>query len=202
MFIQVIQGRALDPAGIRAEMDRWLAELAPGAQGWLGATSGVTEDGRFISVVRFESQELAQRNSDRPEQGEWWDAASKHMDDVVFHDCPRVRTFKGGGSDRAGFVQVIQAHSDDLARLAAEGMRQEERMIEQAPHILGMTMAEHADREGDFTQTVYFTSEEEARAFERQHPAESDPAFAEIYGLVSEQRYHDLRSPWLDSPDV
>jgi hypothetical protein len=65
-----------------------------------------------------------------------------------------------------------------------------------------MTVAEHADRPGDFTQTVYFTSEEEARAFEREHPAESDPLLAEVFGLMSELRYHDLRSPWLQSPDM
>jgi hypothetical protein len=31
MFIQVIQGRAVNPAGVRGQMDRWKAELAPGA---------------------------------------------------------------------------------------------------------------------------------------------------------------------------
>jgi hypothetical protein len=71
VFIQVMQGRATNPDGIHAELDRWRAELQPGADGWLGSTSGVTDDGRFIAVVRFASEELARRNSDRPEQDDW-----------------------------------------------------------------------------------------------------------------------------------
>lgn len=54
----------------------------------------------------------------------------------------------GGRSDQAGFVQVIQGHSADMARLAGLGRAREQTMAEQAPHILGMTVAEHADRRG------------------------------------------------------
>ena len=197
MFIQVIQGRVTNPDGVRGELDRWKAELAPDAEGWLGSTGGVTDDGRFIAVVRFQSEELARRNSDRPEQGAWWNETSKHLAEVVFHDSDRVHTYKDGGSDQAGFVQVIQGHTEDMERLAALGRAQERTLAEQAPHILGMTVAEHADRPGDFTQTVYFTSEEEARRFERERPAESEP---EILGLMSDLHYFDLRDPWLDSP--
>jgi len=196
MFIQVIQGRVTNPDGVRGELDRWKAELAPDAEGWLGSTGGVTDDGRFIAVVRFQSEELARRNSDRPEQGAWWNETSKHLAEVVFHDSARVHTYKDGGSDQAGFVQVIQGHTEDMERLAELGRAQERTLAEQAPHILGMTVAEHADRPGDFTQTVYFTSEEEARRFERERPAESEP---EILGLMSDLQYFDLRDPWLDS---
>ena len=200
MFIQVIQGRATSPAGIRSQMDRWKTELQPGAEGWLGSTSGVTDDGWFIAVARFESEELARRNSDRPEQGAWWDEAARHLAEVAFHDSTRVHTYQGGGSDEAGFVQVIQGHTQDIERLAALGRAQEAVLAEQAPHILGMTVAEHADRPGDFTQTVYFTSEEDARRYEREHPAESGPSFAEVFSLLGDLRYLDLRNPWLDSP--
>ncbi len=69
MFVQVITARTSDAAQVRAALDRWNEELAPGAEGWLGSTSGVTEDGRLVALARFESEEAAQRNSDRPEQG-------------------------------------------------------------------------------------------------------------------------------------
>ena len=200
MFIQVLQGRVTNPDGIRAELDRWTAEVQPGAEGWLGSTSGVTSDGQFIAVVRFASEELARRNSDRPEQGAWWDQASKHLAEVAFHDSTRVHTYKQGGSDQTGFVQVIQGHSSDMERLNELGLAMEEQMAEQAPHVLGMTVAEHADRPGDFTQTVYFTSEEEARRAEREQPAEADPSFAEFSSLMTDLRYFDLRNPRLDSP--
>ena len=33
---------------------------------------GMCDDGTFVALARFESAEAARRNSDRPEQGEWW----------------------------------------------------------------------------------------------------------------------------------
>src|SRR4051812_36707219 len=103
MFMQVIQGQVIDAEEMRRAMDRWVAELAPGAKGWLGSTGGVTEDGRFIATARFESEDAARANSDRPEQGMWWSQAEKSLSDVVFHDCSDVMLINGGGSDRAGF---------------------------------------------------------------------------------------------------
>jgi hypothetical protein len=199
LFIQVIQGRVINPGGLQEEMDRWQVELQPGAQGWLGSTWGITDNRDFIAVARFESEEAARRNSDRPEQGAWWGRASQHLAEPVFHDSSRVHTYKEGGSDEAGFVQVIQGHSDDMDRLAELGRAEEEMLAEQAPHILGMTVAEHADRKGDFTQTIYFTSEEEARRLERENPAESDPRMAEMMRLMRDLRYFDLRDPRLES---
>ncbi|HMA46827.1 MAG TPA: hypothetical protein VKP11_06470 [Frankiaceae bacterium] len=160
----------------------------------------MTDDDRFVAVVRFASAELARRNSDRPEQGAWWDEASRHLADVVFHDSARVHTYRGGGSDTAGFVQVVQGHTDDMERLAVLGRAQEEVLARQAPHILGMTVAEHIDRPGDFTQTVYFASEPDARRFERERPAEAERGMAEISRLMTDLRYFDLRDPWLESP--
>jgi hypothetical protein len=66
MFVQVIRGQVSDPE-----------QLTAGAPGWLGSTAGVTEDGRFVALARFESQEAARRNRDRPEQGQWWMETSK-----------------------------------------------------------------------------------------------------------------------------
>ena len=33
----------------------------------------MTADGRMVALVRFDSEEAARRNSDRPEQGAWWE---------------------------------------------------------------------------------------------------------------------------------
>jgi hypothetical protein len=107
VFIQVIQGQATNPDGIRAELDRWKAELQPGADGWLGSTSGVTDDGRFIAVVRFASEELARRNSDRPEQDAWWSQASKHLVEVAFHHSTRVHIYGCTSIGRAGRTRLV-----------------------------------------------------------------------------------------------
>jgi hypothetical protein len=87
VFVQVIQGRVGDARQLRAMMDRWVRELSAGAVGWLGSTAGVTSDGSGIALARFESADAAQRNSERPEQGQWWAQTAKVFDgDVTFRD--------------------------------------------------------------------------------------------------------------------
>jgi hypothetical protein len=201
MFIQVIQGRATNPPGIRRDLGRWQRLLAAGADGWLGTTTGITQDGWSISVIRFASEEQARRNSDRPEHREWWRDASQHLAQVVFHDAPKVHTYRDGGSDQAGFVQIHQGHSDHLERMVRLGRDQDEVMARDAPHILGMTLAEHADRPGDFTQIVYFTSEQDARSYDPDPPTREDAsAQEERRSLMTDLRSFDLRDPQLLSP--
>ena len=71
MFVQVIQGPVSDATAARAQFEKWMTELAPGAIGWLGSTAGVTDDGTLVALARFESEEAARQNSDRPEQTEF-----------------------------------------------------------------------------------------------------------------------------------
>jgi hypothetical protein len=201
MFIRVIQGRATNPPGIRRDLGRWQRQLAADADGWLGSTAGITEDGWSITVVRFASEAHARRNSDRSEQREWWRDASQHLARVVFHDASKVHTYRDGGSDQAGFVQIIQGHTDHMERMVSLGRDQEEVLAREAPHILGVTVAEHADRPGDFTQIVYFTSEQDARSYDQDAPIEEDePAQEERRSLMTNLRSFDLRDPQLLSP--
>ena len=202
MFIQVIQGRALDPAGIRRELNRWQRQLATDADGWLGATAGVTEDGWSLVVMCFASEQQARRNSDRPEHRAWWREASRHLGEVAFHDAPTVRLFGDGRSDLAGYVQVIQGHIDDWERMASLAGDQEV-LAREAPHILGVTVAEHADVPGDFTQLLYFTSEQDARRFAPEPLTDTDePAQQERRGLMTNLRSFDLRAPQMLVPPV
>jgi hypothetical protein len=201
MFIQIIQGRATNPPGIRRDLGRWQRQLAADADGWLGTTTGITEDGWSITAVRFASEAQARHNRDRPEQREWWRDASQHLARIAVHDAPKVHTYRDGGSDQAGFVQVIQGHSDDLERMASLGRDQEEILARDAPHILGMTVAEHADRPGDFTQIMYLTSEQDARRFEQEGSAEADePVLEQLRSLMTDSRSFNLRDPQLLSP--
>jgi hypothetical protein len=201
MFIRVIQGRATNPPGIRRDLGRWQRQLAADADGWLGSTAGITEDGWSITVVRFASEAHARRNSDRSEQREWWRDASQHLARVAVHDAPTVHTYRDGGVDEAGFVQVIQGHSDDRAPMAGLGRDREKVLAREAPHILGMTVAEHADRPGDFTQIVYFTSEQDARRFAQEPPTAADePVLEQLRDLMTNARCFDLRDPQMLSP--
>jgi hypothetical protein len=201
MFIQIIQGRATNPPGIRRDLGRWQRQLAADADGWLGTTTGITEDGWSITAVRFASEAQARHNRDRPEQREWWRDASQRLARIAVHDAPKVHTYRDGGSDQAGFVQVVQGHSDDLERMASLGRDQDDSQARDAPYVLGMTVAEHADRPGDFTQILYFTSEQDARRLEQKRSAEDDePALKELRNLMTDSRSFDLRDPQLLSP--
>jgi hypothetical protein len=202
MFIQVFQGPLADAADGRAMIEDWLAHLAAGAQGWLGSTTGVTDDSVFVGIARFESREVAMRNSERPEQGEWWERSSKlFTGDVTFHNCSRVTQSRLGGSDDAGFVQVIQGRTADPARLDDLARQFDERAGGLRPELLGFLLAWHDDSAGDFTEVAYFTSEEAAREGERQAPPEDlRPMLEEEAALLQDVTYFDLRHVWLHSP--
>ena len=192
MFVQVLRGRATDRSGVMRDLDRWATELAPSAEGWLGSTAGVTDEDRFIGSFRFESQELAQQNSDRSEQTQWWNAFSKNLDTPRFWDCSLVQEYKGGGSDDAGFVQVIQGRVID-----PEGYRQEAMSLGGSPRgdVIGGLIAWDGSR---FTEFVYFTSEEDARAGERS--AAHQIALEKVWPRTGDLDYFDLRQPWFASP--
>jgi hypothetical protein len=199
MFVQVIEGLVADANGLRAQIDRWAEELQPGADGWLGTTAGVTADGRFVALVRFESAEAAQANGSRPEQGAWWAATAGTFDgDATFTNCPDVDTFGAGGSDDAGFVQVMKGRGDRAALVEAAALT--DAMLQQSrPDVIGGTVAWPGD--GTFVQTVYFTSEAEARANENREPAseEEREAWERLNSLMQIDSFTDLTDPWLRS---
>jgi hypothetical protein len=201
MFVQVIQGQVADPGQARAALDRWVRDLAPGASGWLGSTAGVTEDGRFITLARFESEEAARANSDRPEQGEWWAETSKlFSDEPTFHDSSNVIVDVVGDLDRAGFVQVMQGRGSDPERARELMADDSPAWAEWRPDILGSLALDYDD--GAYTMALYFTSEEAAREGEQKEPPpELADNMAEMEALtVGETAFFDLKQPWLHSP--
>ncbi|MDP8992848.1 MAG: hypothetical protein M3N31_07350 [Actinomycetota bacterium] len=199
MFIQLIQAETSDAEALKSQLDTWTEELSAGAEGYLGATGGVSDDGQFFLMARFESEEAARANSDRPEQGSWWEETSKHLEgDVTFHDCAEVDTFLEGGSDDAGFVQVMQGRVQDRERLESIQDELLADLQEQRPEVLGMVQA----WDGDFlTQVVYFASEHTAREGEgKAIPEEVMERLNEWRSLVEDLTYIDLTDPWLYSP--
>jgi hypothetical protein len=201
MFVQVIHGKVSDPEQARAAMERWVRDLAPGASGWLGTTAGVTEDGRFVALARFESADAAQRNSDRPEQDAWWsDVSNTFTGDVTFDNSEDVVTEVVGDPDSAGFVQVMRGRATDPRR-ALEIMEATSGQVRSfRPEILG-SLYLHQDN-GGFTMAVYFTSEQAAREGERKEPPpELLAQMEELNSLAAgEMEFLDLKDPWLHSP--
>jgi hypothetical protein len=198
MFVQVIQGDAKDPAGLKKQWERWDQELKPAAVGYLGGTAGVTPDGKFIALARFESEEAAKSNSDRPEQGQWWEETSQYLDNAMFHDCREVTLSNGGGSDEAGFVQVMQGKTTDIEKARELDAKMEESMKGLRPDVLGSVTAVHPEN-GRYTTAIYFTSEAEARVKEKE--MENSPAFQESmaeWQAISDGQpeFYDLKEPW------
>ena len=201
MFVQVVQGRVSDAEQVKAHIDKWNAEVAPGAEGYLGSTGGVTDDGQLVALVRFESEAAAQKNSDRPEQSAWWEGmAALFTDEPVFHNSTSVDVDTPGDPNLAGFVQVMQGRTTDADR-ARELMASDPTDMQTfRPDILGSLNVNH-DGDG-WTMAIYFTSEAEAREGEQKEmPAEMQAIMEELNSLsVGEISYFDLKDPWLRSP--
>ncbi len=193
MFVQVIQGKVADAEGLKRQFDKWEEELRPQATGFLGSTGGITADGNAIMLARFESQEAAAANSDSDLQSQWWAETEKMFDgEVTFHDCNEVDEWQGGGSNNAGFVQVIQGRAD------RDKMRELDREMEESQQdrrsdVIGGYTAWHGD--GGFTTVVYFTNEEEARKGEAS--MEDDDTAQQMMSLMQDVVFYDLKEPIL-----
>jgi hypothetical protein len=197
MFVQVIQGKVKDADLLARQSERWVAEIKPGVKGYLGSTTGVTPDGRAITIARFESAKAAAANSDNAQQSAWWNETSKAYDgEPTFIDCTDVDTLFGGGSDDAGFVQVIQGRAKDAKAMRNEVGSMEKDLRTRRPDILGMTIAWHGDG-GGFTQAVYFRSEAETRKAETA--TENDELRQRYQSMfAAPPTFYDLRTPLLD----
>lgn len=181
-------------------MERWRGDLAPSGASWLGATAGVTRDGRFIALVRFDSQRAAKADSVPAEQDAWWAATSGLFDgEVTVRDGTAAYTHMTGDPHRAGFVQVIQGRTSDRRRFR-ELLRAEEPFFGCRPDLLGELVVEHG--ESAWTTVLFCTSEDEVRAGElKAMPAQWQAVFAEQQQLmIGEPEFFDLREPWLFSP--
>jgi len=175
-------------------LERWQRDLAPGADGWLGGTYGFTDD-QFMAIVRFESHDAAAANAARPEQGAWWAEMEGLFDGPTeFHDCDDVTLMMDGGSDDAGFVQVIRGTVEDPTTLKAM-MADTEQLHEMRPEILGGTLAIEAD--GTFIETVAFKDEESARRGEQMEMP--DDVRQAMESAMRDVSYVDLHHPWFAS---
>jgi hypothetical protein len=192
VFIQVIKAKTSRQDEARALLQEW--NDVPNVDGGpLGGTFGFTDDGTFIGVVRFESRDTARANSDQPET----DAMAQRMTELMdgppeYYDCDDVTVWLDGGSDDAGFVQVIIGKTDDADRLK-EVMGDDSNDVQQErPDIIGGTFALTDD--GTFINTIAFTDEASAREGEKN----SSPP-EEMQSVMRDLQYFDLRDPWFES---
>ena len=152
-------------------------------------------------MVRFDSEEAARANSERPEQDQFWSETSKQFDgDATFQESNEVYVDVRGDLDSAGFVQIMVGASSNRERTVELMTGTRDARAELRPEILGQVAVAHGG--GKFTLANYYTSEAEARVGEAKPiPQDLAERFAEIMSLgVGVPEYLDLRTPWLDSP--
>jgi hypothetical protein len=95
----------------------------------------------------------------------------------------------------------MQGRTGDLARLREVDAMFEQRFPDLRPELLGYLVGVHDNEDGAFTLTAYFSSEEAARAGEREEPPpEAGELLREEMELMQDVVYLDLREPWLHSP--
>ena len=201
MFIQVIRGHVTDPQQLRAALDLWSEQLAAGATGWLGSTAGVTEDGQFVGMARFASDDAARRNSDRPEQHQWWmDTSKLFSGDVTFQDSSDVTADVVGDPNTAGFVQVMQGRGSDPERAKQLMTQNPDEWAAFRPDVIGSVAVGHEG--GAYTVAMYFTSEADARQGEQKEPPPALKAqMDEMAKLnIGEPEFLNLKQPWIYSP--
>jgi hypothetical protein len=114
--------------------------------------------------------------------------------EATFTDSTDVTTWLDGGSDEAGFVQVMMGTSPDIQKLRDASEQGVEMLRKVRPEIIGGTFAVVG---GDgYVQTAYFTSEAQARSSESAGPPpEVEAMIAERMRLMGDVSYHDLRDP-------
>lgn len=196
MFIQYIQGKCQRPDDLKRLLDRWQRELGPEAPGWLGATYGFAGKDTACAVVRFESREAAEQNAARPEQDQWFNEMQKcFVGPLEFKDCDDVTLMLDGGSDSAGFVQIIRGRVRNADRLKSL-TRYDDQLREMRPEIIGGTLALADD--GTFVETIAFTDEASARRGEQQEMPEE--VAADMAAAIDEPSFLDLHEPWFASP--
>jgi hypothetical protein len=197
MFGQVIQARTSDPTGVRQVMERWLRDPSPAAAGWVTLTAGLTHDREFIAVLQFDSEEAARATSERREQDRWWADICAVLDgEVTVKNGARTEIFLNGDLGQAEFVQVVQGRVTDLDRAREHMHALQEVLKAHLPALLGSVTVELGA--GRFTRALYFSTEDEARAGEREMPPEVRARDQEARQLiVGPVEFLDLREPWL-----
>ena len=196
MFVQIIEGTTSNPDALLAAGDAWQEEVRPGAIGYLGVTAGVTPEGKTFTIVRFEDEASARANSDRPEQGAWFEKhlAAAYDGPPTFTESSDITEFMGGGSNDAGFVQVMKSTGVDRAEIERLDKVFEEYVGDRPDIIGGLRAWTGPDACVD---VMYFTSEADARKGEQSEmPDGLKEAIADFEGMGTTE-YIDLVDPQL-----
>jgi hypothetical protein len=190
----MVEGRSSRHDEMRGLVEDWCGSMAD-QPGWLGGTYGFTDDGRFVGVVRFDSSAACKESSTRDGAAMWWAGAEALFDGGCrIHESEDVTMMFDGGSDSAGFVQVMCGRVGDPSALRhiTTDTTMTSMLHDARPEIIGATLAVEAD--GTFVETIAFTDEESARKGEQLDMPED--VREELMTAMADVEYLDLHRPW------
>jgi hypothetical protein len=182
---------------MRGLVDDWCGTMAD-QPGWLGGTYGFTDDDRFLGIVRFDSSNACRESATTDDAAMWWAGAEALFDGgCEVHESEDVSMMLEGGSDDAGFVQVMKGQVGDADRFRhiMTDTEMTSMLHDARPEIIGAILAMEPD--GSFLETIAFTDEDSARKGEQQDmPADVQ---ADLQAAIADVEYIDLHHPWFAS---
>lgn len=187
MFVELVQGRAIDPTGLHQAWDQALVGIGAEAAGWLGATSGVSAAGGFMAILGFESEEAARITMDRLDRRAAWDRLAPLAADLTFRECPNVRAFGLRDPRYADLVQVTQGPANDIGRVVSVFEKSSRAGTADETVIGGLLCWDDA---GFATSALYRRSPEAGAASAPDTLREDAPA------LIHQPARLDLAGPW------
>lgn len=194
MFVRVIRARVVAKPLLRNAWDQLGHALAE-QPGWRCMTAGTGRASDFIGTIEFSDPVTAHAAWSDRSVARWVGELERTLDSLDITDSEEAEIVLGGAREDARFVQIIEGSTEDKPRWRAINEAMQEVMRTNRPEVLAATVVWSEDR---FLETVYFTSEQDAREGESQEfPGGMEGLFNELMDLVRDMSYLDLRSPWL-----
>jgi hypothetical protein len=193
MLIQILRGRVRDPELFNTQAADWGTDLRPKASGWLGSTWGITRNGTGVIITRFESADAAKSYPDQSVQKDWLAQLKKAFEgEPEFLESEDVDLYLQGGSDDAGFVQIMEGTAKNKDDFKEQTATLNADLGKTRPDLLGSTRIWLQG--GHVIIVAYFKSEAEARK------KEAEPVSANVgrpgSGLLEgEITFYDLKTP-------
>lgn len=196
MFVQFIWGKVKDREAVTSLVKEWDTTIRPAAgDGFLGSTWGITEDDMMFVAVRFADEDAKNKLSDSPEQDAWYRRLVETglEGEPKFAETGEVEIMGDGGSNDAGFVQVISGQFNDKDKWLE--VNRKFTALDQPPHILGGY--DGLLENNRFVSVIYFTNEADARKAEAEGmPDDMEPLMDEWRSTMSgEPHFTDLKQP-------
>lgn len=186
MLVQVLTALVAE----RDELAERAHQAGSAAPGIRALTGGVTDDGRFVAVARFE----------KGSPGAWWAGLEACLvGPVVVRESSDVEVILGGVTGDAGFIEVIEGRTADRAVFMQLERELEHSFSAERPDFLGSLLLWWPD--GAWMEVASFTSADDVRAGDaRSLPPSVEELVASWEEVAGRTSQLDIAAPWFFGP--